>query len=52
MDYRKQSLDTGWRQAETGAAIGDYEPMIIVSVNVARLRRCFEKTVAGHLIPV
>ncbi len=39
-DYRKRKLDFGWRQIETGAALGDdYEPTVIVGINVAKIRK-------------
>jgi len=41
-DYLRKKLDTGWQQVETGAVLSDYEPMVVVSVNAAKLRRCFK----------
>lgn len=33
-------LDTGWRQAETGAALQDgYEPLVLVRINVGSLKK-------------
>ena len=40
-DFRKRKLDYGWRQIETGAELKNYEPTVVVGINVAKLRACF-----------
>lgn len=40
-DFRKRELDFGWRQIETGAKLTNYEPTVVVGINVAKLRTCF-----------
>ena len=37
-DYRTRKLSFGWRQIETGAALNDYEPLVVVGINVAKIR--------------
>ena len=41
-DYRKRKLDYAWRQVATGANLANYEPMVVIGINVGRLRKCFE----------
>jgi hypothetical protein len=41
-DYRRRVLDTGWRQPGTGATLVDYEPLVVVSINLAKLRACLQ----------
>jgi len=40
-DLHRKTLDTGWKQVETGANLKDYEPLVTVSVDAAKLRRYF-----------
>lgn len=42
-DAEQNVLDTGWRQVETGALLQEYEPMVVVSLNVAKLQRRFQQ---------
>lgn len=42
-DIARKELETGWMQVETGARLEKYEPMIVVGINAAKLRSCFER---------
>lgn len=41
-DYRGQLLDVGWRQIGTGAPVSQYEPLVVVGINVARIRKLLQ----------
>jgi hypothetical protein len=41
-DYRKKKLRFGWRQIETGTTLTDYEPLVVVGINVAKIRKFIE----------
>lgn len=38
---RRKPLDFPWRQIGTGAEVREYEPLVLLTINTAKLRRCF-----------
>ncbi len=40
---KQRGLDTGWRQIHTGAEVQGYEPLILISIDVAAIRRQLAK---------
>jgi hypothetical protein len=39
-DYRRRPLAFGWRKIATGEAVEGYEPLVVVQINVRKLRKC------------
>lgn len=50
-DYLRRPLKFGWHQIATGTEVPGYEPMVLVSINLAKLRRCFVRDRASQQKP-